>query len=437
MTVPSPVDAALGQWSRLGAPAIDAAILIGLAIIPFGLVTGRPELVALGAPLFVAAAISLVDAAEPDLAVSLRLSARRVLEGSEASAVLHLSGSEHATVIVDYTLQDPSGVHRGRAGAAVEPNRVTVVEIPLDATRWGAQEISLDDVTVERRFGLVRHRSRGVAVSRLKVLPSAATVQTLVAPSRTRPVLGNLPSRHVGGGLEFSGTRPYRTGDDHRWINWRASARRGETWVNEFHVERSADVVIFVDGFRDANVGGSTADSTLVLAVRLADAVAAGYLREHARVGAVSYGSQVRWLRLGMGRRQAFQILETFVDAEASQRTRQYRSSAIPPRQIPREALVIVLTPLLDHRILAAVGHLRSRDQDVVVVDLGSSLDEQATAATGVPGLDARLLVLARRDARNRLAAMGVPVGSWDATLPVDAALTAINRWRGRSVQRR
>ena len=48
-------------------------------------------------------------------------------------------------------------------------------------------------------------------------------------------------------------------------VNWRASARRGELWVNESHPERNTDVILFVDSFAEARLGD---EGTLDLAVR-------------------------------------------------------------------------------------------------------------------------------------------------------------------------
>ena len=45
-------------------------------------------------------------------------------------------------------------------------------------------------------------------------------------------------------------------GDPLKRVNWRASARRNELWVNESHPERNTDVILFVDSFAEARLGG-------------------------------------------------------------------------------------------------------------------------------------------------------------------------------------
>ena len=49
-------------------------------------------------------------------------------------------------------------------------------------------------------------------------------------------------ARAKGEGIEFADMRPFAPGDPLKRVNWRASARRGELWVNESHPERNTDV---------------------------------------------------------------------------------------------------------------------------------------------------------------------------------------------------
>jgi hypothetical protein len=82
--------------------------------------------------------------------------------------------------------------------------------------------------------------------------------------------------------------------------------------------------------------------------------------------------------------------------------------------------------------VLTAIAYLRARDHEVVVIDMGTEFD--IAPADESAGLDARLLALGRRDARTRLATIGVPVAAWDPTHPIDTAFAVLQRWRGRSV---
>ncbi len=56
--------------------------------------------------------------------------------------------------------------------------------------------------------------------------------------------LGNNATAFIGNGLDFSELREYQFGDDVRKINWKATAKSGEPYINLFTEERELDVVL-------------------------------------------------------------------------------------------------------------------------------------------------------------------------------------------------
>ena len=68
-----------------------------------------------------------------------------------------------------------------------------------------------------------------------------------IHPRRTRAFAGPVKANQGGQGLDFFGCRSYVPGDDIRRINWRAYARQDTLIVNEYELERLADVNIVVD----------------------------------------------------------------------------------------------------------------------------------------------------------------------------------------------
>jgi uncharacterized protein (DUF58 family) len=73
----------------------------------------------------------------------------------------------------------------------------------------------------------------------LKVYPRQELLHSLLAPLETQVFAGNQVARQKGTGIEFADLRPFVHGDPVRRVNWRASARRAELWVNESHPERN------------------------------------------------------------------------------------------------------------------------------------------------------------------------------------------------------
>ena len=170
-------------------------------------------------------------------------------------------------------------------------------------------------------------------------------LRSIVAPLRTRPVLGSQVSRERGEGIEFADLRPLAPGDRVRSINWRATARRRTPYVNVQHPEHSADVVLFLDTFADERDEG-----TLDAAVRAAAALASAYLAQRDRVALVSLGGELSWLTGSAGRgsctASSTRCSRARSDgASGGRASRTCRAGCFPPR-----ALVIALSPLLDER---------------------------------------------------------------------------------------
>ena len=162
-----------------------------------------------------------------------------------------------------------------------------VLTFPLRVERWGAH--SLGGLTLRARdsLGLFSRTCRVDADVAVKAYPRPEALRSLLRPAETQLYSGDELSRRKGEGTEFADLRPFTYGDRMRRINWRASARRGELWVNEQHPERNMDVVLFLDSFADVRRGTRRA---LDLAVRAAATLAGRYIRRRDRVGLVSFG---------------------------------------------------------------------------------------------------------------------------------------------------
>lgn len=72
-------------------------------------------------------------------------------------------------------------------------------------------------------------------------------VQLQVDRELIHPLLGERTSVFSGSGYEFADNRPYATGDDTRFINWRLFARTGQYYRKLFLEERRPQVWLVVD----------------------------------------------------------------------------------------------------------------------------------------------------------------------------------------------
>ena len=236
-------------------------------------------------------------------------------------------------------------------------------------------------------LGLIRFEQSIEPAVRVRVYPRPESVRALPRPAATHVGAGNYVTRTRGEGLEFADLRPHVPGDRLRQVNWRVSARRGRLHVNEYHPERNADVVLFLDSFTDTR---DEAGGTIDMTVRAAAALAAAYLRTRDRVGIVGFGGVLRWVLPSTGQTQAYRILDSLIDTQVVASYAWREVAVIPARTLPPHALVVALSPLADARMLAALADLRARGIDLAVIDVSPlAVRRPARRRAGRPGLPA------------------------------------------------
>jgi uncharacterized protein (DUF58 family) len=403
----------------------------GLAALGlFGaLVAERPELVALAAPFAVLAALGLVLARAPEVVVELELEAERVFEGEELEPVLAVE-SRTGVADLELVLLLPHGLAAVDGGNAMTlrlaPGERRELPVKLTVDRWGGY--LLGDLVLRARdpLGLVHWEARLDRRRPLKAYPRPARVDELLQPAQTQVFSGNYVSRERGEGIEFADLRPFAPGDRVRRVNWRASARRGELWVNEYHPERNADVVVFLDTFAEAS---GDRESTLDLSVRAASAFVGHYLRHKDRVGFVAFGGRLNWLQPRTGVAQLYRIVDALVDAEIVLNYAWSDVDVIPRRTLPPRSLVVALSPLLDERAVSALLDLRGRGFDLALVEV-SPIPFVEPGHGERAELAHRLWLLQRDALRARFERAGVAVGTWDADTSLVGALEEVRSFR-------
>ncbi len=188
-----------------------------------------------------------------------------------------------------------------------------------------------------------------------------------LGPRRTRPWFGHIVSRQVGPGLEFWGIRDYVAGDEVRRINWKASARLDRLESNEYVGERSGDVVIVLDARREAAVGTASGNAVEV-GVRAALGVAERVLDSKNRVGLIVQRNVLDWVPPAFGRKQLYRILDHLVHVRASGEWPFGFVSWVLSRYFPRDALIVLISPLTDSSALDAVMNMVAQGYEVAIL---------------------------------------------------------------------
>ena len=235
------------------------AALAGVGLIA-ALVLGRPEPAALAAPFALLLVVGLSLAEPPRVGAHLRARRRAPGRGRAGRGAARAASRERR-------FHGSSCCSTCRAGLATEAPNPRLLRLyagerpeltyPLRCERWGAYLVGDFLLRAQDRFGLLVFEQKLELPRPLKVYPRGEEVERLLRPLETQAFAGSQTPRVRGEGIEFADLRPFVPGDRIRRINWRATARRGEPWVNETHPERNTDVVIFLDTFAEARDGAA------------------------------------------------------------------------------------------------------------------------------------------------------------------------------------
>jgi uncharacterized protein (DUF58 family) len=408
----------LGAYAGLSALGLLAALVLE-----------RPELVAVTAPFAVVAALGLAAVRTPEIAVDVEVGREGVLEGEEVGISVAVESATGASDVELFLRLPPElELVEGDDPTALRLRRDErrEVELVVQAERWGGYRVGELFLHARDPFGLFRYEARVDRSRPLKVYPRPERVDAVLRPAQTQVFTGNYVSRDRGEGIEFADLRPFAPGDRIRRINWRASARRGELWVNEYHPERNADVVVFLDSFAEA---GDERRTTLDLGVRAASAFVSHYLRQKDRVGFVAFGGRVNWLQPRTGAAQLYRIVDALIDTEIVLNYAWRELDVLPRQTLPPKALVLALTPLLDERSVGALIDLRARGFDLSVVAI-SPVEFVPAGRGGAAALAHRIWRLRRDVLRGRFERAGIPVGVWDEETSLVAALEEVRAFR-------
>ena len=410
------------KWTPAARLRVYALLVVTAAAVT--LISRRPEAAVLATPLALLIAFDVATREPPDVRLLLDLSEAKVSEGDTVVLTVTLTagprrGWVEVVVPLPSELRTDADAGAGPWRFRLRPQVRQEVRIDLSVERWGRYEIGPAHIRLTSVLGMFVAEGQQATSMELVAYPRPENLRRLVPALNTQAAVGMQLARTKGAGTEFAGVRPFTSGDRPREVNWRVAARHGGLWVNERHPDRSTDVVLFLDGF-----GGPT----LTAAVRAADSLARAYLTRRDRVGLVSFGGVMRWIRLGMGTRQTYVIIDALIGTGVFQSEAWKDIAVIPPHFLPAQALVVAVSPLEDDRIAAAMIDLRDRGVDLAVVEV--SPEPYAPApADDAQWLARRLWRMQRDKVRDGYRARGIPVAEWSDTGPLTGAVEELGLW--------
>jgi uncharacterized protein (DUF58 family) len=410
-----------------------AVLVVGLLLLG-GVLLGRVDLVVLAAPFAMGAALSLWRRPRELPVVGIAASDEMLSEGHQLGATVSVGNPD--TVPFDLVVLRTTAsrylrfTHLDRPYVtAVDGGGVADIALHGRALRWGRQALGPAVAHAVAADGLLISDAAWSPTARLRVYPTTEEFEADDAMPRAAGLVGAHRSRRPGEGGELAGVRMFAPGDRLRRIDWRVSLRTGELHVAATLSDRDAEVVLLLDVLHEAGRSGGLygARSVMDTTVRAAAGIAEHYLKRGDRVALIEYATRARRLRPASGRRQYLTVLEWLLDVDATMGAFEPSPTAFGPHMFSANALVVVLTPLLDPRSAAMVARLARGGRFVVAVDTlppGLPLPERM----GWGSLAGRLWKLERDNTVDLLREHGVPVVAWAGTGSLDQVLRQVAR---------
>ena len=387
-----------------------------------GLIGSRWQLIAFAAPLLGVLCSVSWQRPLPRVSVHADPASQRCFETEQTQLTLWADTETLGTAV-------------GLTVSTVDGMRLEVVErtsrqrqtVTATAERWGRFPLRAT-VEVVAHGGLLAGTG-AVDAADVTVFPMVPPQPTTLPQTELLDRLGTHLTRHIGRGVEYADIRSYVPGDQLRTVNWPVSARRGRLHVTQRLTDRSADVVVLVDGYPQP-VGPAT-DATERI-VRGAAQVVQTALRHGDRAGIVALGGRKpRWLGADIGQRQFYRVLDTVMGA--GDEFESTTGTLAPRTAVPPGAIVVGFSTLLDTEFALALIDLRRRGHVVVAVDV---LQGSPFRTTHDPLVD-RMWALQRSAMYRDMGTVGVDVVAWQTDRSLDQSMRAVPDHRRPATGRR
>jgi uncharacterized protein (DUF58 family) len=414
--------------------ALGRTVLLTGLLLVLGVALGRVDLVLLAAPFAVGAAIGLrrMPRSAPELTVDA--SEEHIVEGGSVGAGFTVANPDVIPydLVVVRTRTSPwlelQDADRPFA-ISVGPEAWTAVDLPGQATRWGRHDVGPAAARVAACGGLLACRPVVTPARGVRVYPETEPFAATEAMPAAAGLVGNHRSRRPGEGGELAGVRPFAPGDRLRRIDWRVSLRTRDLHVASTLSDRDAEVLLLLDVLGEVGTSGGVKGQASVLdtTVRAAAAIAEHYLQRGDRVSLMEYGSSARRLRAATGRRQYLTVLEWLLDVRADTGDQGPHEHVFGAHHVSSDALVVVLTPLVDPRSADMLAGLTQSGRYTVAVD---TLPAGATPPERSPWtpIATKLWRVERENVLGRLREHGVPVVTWAGAGSLDLVLRDVSR---------
>lgn len=278
-------------------------------------------------------------------------------------------------------------------------------------------------------FGFFTKHLREEKEMRVRVLPRTQDMESIdISPSYTKHWLGEIKSKSIGVGSEFFSIREYHPGDEIRNINWKATARYQAPFTNEYEGEKSGDVILVVDGYKEGIVG-SMQNNTMRSSVDAAATLASAILSARNRVGLVVSGEYLNWVYPATGKNQYHRILSNLTKFERGGTWSLEHIQWLLEDFFPARSMIIFISPLTVPEFTRTIVDLCRKEYDVMVISPDPVKTEKEIGDNHDKIVE-KLYRTERKNLLERLWRSGALVVDWDPGEPLEPELEEVLRYR-------
>ncbi|MBW4418486.1 MAG: DUF58 domain-containing protein [Myxacorys californica WJT36-NPBG1] len=292
------------------------------------------------------------------------------------------------------------GVSSMPLAAAIDTNSTQELSYTVHPTHRGEYEWGAIQVRQLSPWKLAWHDWRIPQPQKVAVYPDLIGLRSLSIRLTLQSSGAMKRAKRIGIGTEFAELREYGIGDDPRFIDWKATARKGVPLVRVLEPEQEQTLIILLDRGRlmTAQVNGLARfdwglNATLSLAL-------AG-LNRGDRVGVAVFDRQIHtWIPPERGQNHLNRLIERLTPIQPEILEPDYLGAVTTVvNQQTRRALVVVITDIVDKtasaELLAALGRLAPRYLPFCVTLRDLAVDQQAhTPTEDVPSTYERAVAL-------------------------------------------
>ena len=187
-------------------------------------------------------------------------------------------------------------------------------------------------------------------------------------------------------------------------------------------------MVILLDARRESAIGTPTVNA-VEIGVRAALGVAEHVLASKNRVGLIVQRDVLDWVPPAFGRKQLYRILDHLIHVRAGGEWPFSFVTWVLTRYFPRDALVVLISPLTDRMSLDAVTTLAAHGYDVAILSPSPlEIERRVTARTPEAEVAYRILRMERENLVAQLRRIAQVV-DWDPATPLALPLRRMRMW--------